>query len=171
LINFLPAPAQKEKSMSESPIDVVGHWSQNLLDPDVVNDVVAPDATYVSLNTENVELQKITPLAGTSYGPQAFLDNLAEIFSRWENQAFNVTTMFASGENVAVFGDFGYKSKSLDKVVSSPFSILVEVIDGKVTFSQFLEDSYATASSFREEGFWTVQTEAGAEPFQVSASQ
>jgi hypothetical protein len=52
-------------------------------------------------------------------------------------------------------------------VVSSPFSILVKVVDGKVTYLQFLEDSYATAASFRKDGSWTVQTEAGTEPFQV----
>ena len=79
--------------MSASPIEVVGQWMQNLLDPGVVNSVVAPDATYVSLNTEDAELNKILPWAGTSYGPQAFLDNLGTMFSRWENQAFNVTTM------------------------------------------------------------------------------
>jgi len=153
--------------MSASPIEVIGQWMQNLLDPDVVNRVVAPDATYVSLNTEDAELHKILPWAGTSRGPQAFLGNLGEMFARWENQEFNVTTMFGSGENVAVFGDFRYKSKSLGKVVSSPFSILVKVVDGKVTYLQFLEDSYATAASFRSGGSWTVQTQADAEPFQV----
>jgi hypothetical protein len=142
--------------MPASPIEVVGQWMQNLLDPDVVHRLVAPDATYVSLNTEDAELNKIMPWAGTSHGPQAFLGNLGEMFTRWENQAFNVTTMFASGENVAVFGDFRYKSNSLGKVV-----------DGKVTYLQFLEDSYATAASFRKDGSWTVQTQAGAEPFQV----
>jgi uncharacterized protein len=98
---------------------------------------------------------------------QAFLDNLGGMFSRWENQAFNVTTMFASDENVAVFGDFRYRSKSLDKVVSSPFSILAKVVDGKVTYLQFQEDSYATAASFRRAGSWTVQTEPAAAPFEV----
>jgi uncharacterized protein len=149
------------------PVEVVGLWLQNLVDPDVVHRLVAEDATYVSLNTENDELKQILPWAGTSRGPQAFLDNLRAMFTRWENQGFNVTAMFGSGENVAVFGDFRYKSKSLDKVVTSPFSILVKVVDGKVTFLQFLEDSYATAASFRKDGSWTVQTEAGAEPFQV----
>lgn len=161
----------KEADMSASPIEVVGQWLENLLDPDVVKKVVAPDATYVSLNTEDAELNKIMPWAGTSHGPQAFLNNLGAMFSRWENQAFNVSTMFASGENVAVFGDFRYRSNSLGKVVSSPFSILVEVVDGKVTYLQFLEDSYATARSFRKDGSWTVQTEVGAEPFEVGASQ
>src|SRR6266851_8701895 len=153
--------------MSASPIEVVGHWLQNLLDPDVVHSVVAPDATYVSLNTENADLSKILPWAGTSHGPQAFLDNLDQIFTRWETQAFNVTTMFASDENVAVFGDFRYKSKSLGKVVASPFAILVKVVDGKVTYVLFMEDTYATASSFRKGGTWTVQTKADAQPFQV----
>ena len=50
--------------MSASPIEVVGQWMQNLLDPDVVTSLVAPDATYVSLNTENAELNKIMPWAG-----------------------------------------------------------------------------------------------------------
>lgn len=150
-----------------SPIGIVGEWLQSLLDPDVVNRVVAPDATYVSLNYDNPDLKRIMPWAGTSKGPQAFLDNLRMMFTRWENQAFNVTAMFGSEENVAVFGDFRYKSHSLGKVVSSPFSILVKVVNGQVTFLQFQEDSYATASSFRKAGSWTIQTEPGAAPFQV----
>jgi hypothetical protein len=36
-----------------------------MIDPDVGNRVVAPDAVYVSLNTENRELNKIMPWAGT----------------------------------------------------------------------------------------------------------
>jgi len=153
--------------MSADPIDVVSEWLQSLLDPAVVNRLVAPEATYVSLNTDDPELQRIMPWAGTSRGPQAFLNNLGTMFARWENQAFNVTAMFASGENVAVFGDFRYRSHSLGKVVSSPFSILVKVVDGQVTYLQFLEDSYATASSFRKSGSWIVQTEPGADPIEV----
>jgi hypothetical protein len=37
----------------------------------------------------------------------------------------------AADENVAVFGDFRYKSNSLGKAVSSPFSILARVVDGR----------------------------------------
>jgi hypothetical protein len=87
--------------MPGSPIEVVGHWLQNLLDSDVLTSIVAPEATYVSLNTEDAELNQIMPWAGT------------------------------------------------------------------VTYLQFLEDTYATAASFRADGSWTVRTEAGAEPLQV----
>ena len=153
--------------MSASPIEVVGQWLQNVANPDVVNKIVAQDATFVSLNTEDAELTKILPWAGTWFGPRAFLDVRAGISSQWDIEAFNVTTMFASDENVGVFGDFRYKSKSLGKVVASPFAILVKVVDGKVTYVQFMEDTYAAASSFRKDGTWTVQTKADAEPFQV----
>jgi hypothetical protein len=51
--------------MSASPIEVVGEWLKNLTDPAVINSIVAPDATYISLNTENPELNKIMPWAGT----------------------------------------------------------------------------------------------------------
>ncbi len=78
-----------------------------------------------------------------------------------------VTAMFASDENVAVFGDFRYKSLSLGRTVTSPFAILVKVVDGQVTYLQFLEDTYATAASFRKDGTWTVQTEPDIAPFQV----
>jgi hypothetical protein len=67
--------------MSASPIEVAGQWLQNLLEPDVVNSAVAPNATHVSLNTENPELSKILPWAGTSHGPQAFLGNLGTMFT------------------------------------------------------------------------------------------
>lgn len=153
--------------MSASPIEVVTQWLQNLANPDVVNEIVAQDATFDSLNTEDAELKKIMPWAGKFVGPKAFLYIRAGVFSSWDIEAFNITTMFASNENVAVFGDFRYKSKSLGKVVASPFAILVKVVDGKVTYVLFMEDTYATASSFRKDGTWTVQTKADAEPFQV----
>jgi hypothetical protein len=37
--------------MPASPIEVVGQGLQNLLNPDVVNSLVAPDATYVRSST------------------------------------------------------------------------------------------------------------------------
>jgi hypothetical protein len=153
--------------MVASPLEIVRTWLQNPLDPEVVNRVIAPDAVYVSANTENAELSKILPWAGTSHGPEAFLDNLGLMVHRWGNLAFNLDTMFASGASVAVFGDFCYQSKSLGHIVTSPFAILAEVFDGQITFLQLLEDSYATASSFRKAGSWTVHTDPDLTPFGV----
>jgi ketosteroid isomerase-like protein len=153
--------------VSTSPIEIVGEWLQNLLDPEVVKKVVAPDATYVSLNTEDSELKRILPWAGTSHGPDAFIWNLSEMFRYWQNENFEVTTMFGEGEDVAVFGTFTYRSNTLGKVVTSPFSIHVKVVDGKVTYLQFLEDTYATAASFRSAGSWTVHADPTGVPSEV----
>jgi hypothetical protein len=106
--------------MEPVPIELVGQWSQNLLGSDLVNRLVAADATHVSLNTEDAELKKIMPWAGTSHCRQAFLDHPGTMFTRWENQAFNVTAMFASEENIAVFADFRSKSNSLGEVRELP---------------------------------------------------
>jgi uncharacterized protein len=99
--------------------------------------------------------------------PSAFLDNLSTMFTRWENEAFTVTTMFASSDNVAVFGDFRYRSHSSAR--SSPHRSRSSSRSSteQVIYLQFLEDSYATAASFRQSGSWTVQTEPGAQPFEV----
>jgi hypothetical protein len=84
-----------------TPIEAVREWLQKLLDPDVVNRLVAPDATYVSLNSGSSELKKVMPWTGTATGPKAVLDKLGTMFTRWENQAFNVSATFGSDENVA----------------------------------------------------------------------
>jgi hypothetical protein len=91
--------------MTVDPIEVLGEWVENLFDPDVVDRLVLPESTYLSLNTDDSELPWIMPWTGTSRGPQAFLDNLGTSFMRLENQAFNMTTMAASGGTVAAFGD------------------------------------------------------------------
>jgi uncharacterized protein len=118
----------------------------------VVNKVVAPDATYVSLNTEDSELKRILTWAGTSHGPDAFIWNLSEMFRYWRNENFEVTTMFGEGENVAVFGTFTYRSNTLGNVVTSPFSIHVKVVDGKVTHLQFLEGTHIRDTDQRSAG-------------------
>jgi ketosteroid isomerase-like protein len=119
------------------------------------------------LNFDDPELKKILPWAGTGHGPGAFTGNVLEIFHRWENQNFEVAAIFDGGENVAVFGQFTYRSKTLGKTVTTPFSIHVKVIDGKITYLQFLEDSYGTAATFRVTGSWTVQTLADETPYTV----
>ena len=65
-----PALTRKENDVPASPIEVVGQWMQNLLDPDVVYSVVAPDATYVLLNTEDAELNKIMPWPAPHTAPR-----------------------------------------------------------------------------------------------------
>ena len=131
--------------------------------------LVAPDATYVSLNFSNPELKQIEPWAGTAKGPGAYSGTFMRVANYWKIEDFTVTDKFASGEDVAVLGRFTYRSVALGKVFTSPFSIHSKVRDGKMVHFQFMEDTYASAASFRQSGSWTVKTTLDSPPFEVGA--
>ena len=119
----------------------------------------APDVTYVSLNYSNPDLQKIMPWCGTSRGADAILKTFHEVAEFWVIDSFTPEQIIGDAENVAVFGRFSYTSAKLRKSVTSPFSILCKVHDGKVTYMQFMEDTFCTASSFRSGGTWKFQSD------------
>ncbi len=138
--------------MAKSPIEVVQAILADPTNPDVVNALVAADATYVSLNYDNPELKTIMPWAGTQQGPGAIISTYARVARYWQNEAFEVRDIFESGGKVAVFGSFTYRSTTLGKAITSPFSILAKVSGGKVTYMQFMEDTFGTAATFRSGG-------------------
>jgi ketosteroid isomerase-like protein len=156
--------------MSAMPTDVVKDFLQNTA-PDKVQPaarrLVADDATYISLNFDNPELKKILPWTGTSKGQRAFIDTGTRVAGYWTIEEFNVTELFGAGENVAVFGSFRYRSVSLGKVFTSPFSIHAKVRDGKIVYFQFMEDTFASARSFSKKGTWTIKTDPNGPEFEV----
>ena len=141
--------------MSPSPTEVVQKLLANTRNAALLNDIVASDATYVSLNYSNPSLTKILPYAGTheKSGPQAIIDTFTTVNTIWANEAFEVQALFGSGENVAVFGSFTYRSNTLGKACTSPFSIWCKVNgEGKVTYMQFMEDTLGSTDTFKKEG-------------------
>ena len=44
-----------------TPIAVIERFLANATNPEVVNELVAPNATYISLNYENEDLKRILP--------------------------------------------------------------------------------------------------------------
>jgi len=126
----------------------------NPTDLEHVRGLTTEDVTYVSLNFENPELNKVLPWAGTNRGPQSIVDVFTGIGKVWETKAFEVRDVIADGHSVAMFGSFTYKTRTLGKEITSPFSLLAKVTDGKIGYLQFLEDTFGTASSFRAGGTW-----------------
>ena len=143
--------------MGLSPIEVVQAVLKNPTDLASVRKLVAPDATYVSLNYSNPELQRIMPWAGTQTGPEAIVSTYTRVGRYWKNEGFDVQDIFESGGKVAVFGSFTYRSNTLGKAVTSPFSIFAKVKNGQITYMQFMEDTFATAASFRSGGAGTYR--------------
>ncbi len=145
--------------MEMAATDIVRALLDDPTNPAVVRRLVAPDATYVSLNFDNPELRRIMPWAGTRTGPDAVLDTYTSVNRFWRSEAFAIDELFGEGGSVAVFGRFTYRSVTLGKAVTSPFSILAKVQDGKITFMQFMEDTFGTAATFRTGGIATYRSD------------
>ena len=131
-----------------TPIEAINKFLANTTNPDEIRTVVADDATYVSLNYSNPELEKIMPWCGTKKGPEAFINNFAMVWECWEALEFEPSDIFGSDERIAVFGHFKYRSKALNKIVNTPFSIFAKIKEGKIYYFQFMEDTLATSASF-----------------------
>lgn len=140
--------------MNSNPIEIVEQLLASTNNADVVRELVASDATYISLNYSNPDLKRIMPWCGThsQAGPSAITDTFVNVARHWENKAFTVQVIFGSDEHVAVFGSMTYMARVTEKTVTSPFAIWCTVVDGKVTYMQFMEDTFMTASSFEVSG-------------------
>ena len=125
---------------------------QNTSNLKVLQQLMTPDVTYVSLNFDNPELKKIEPWAGTHKGPQELADVFVAIQRCWTTLDFKVTDTIEQGNRVAFFGSFTYKSNVTGREITSPYALLARFEGDKVAYLQFLEDSYGTAGSFKTGG-------------------
>jgi uncharacterized protein len=145
--------------MAQEPKEIVRTLLQFVRDPKVVKELCAPDVTYVSLNYSNPDLHKIMPWCGTGRGADAIIKTFHDVAEFWSIDSFTPETTLGEGENVAVFGRFTYTSAKLRKTITSPFAVFCKVKESKVTYMQFMEDTFCTASSFRSGGVWKFQSD------------
>lgn len=143
-----------------SPTDIVRKVLANTLDEDILRELVAPDAAYISLTYDNPELTKILPWAGTSPtgGAAAIIKAFGGVEQHWQNELFEILTCFCVEEDVAVFGKFTYRSRTLGRASTSPFAMWCKVRDGRIILLQFLEDSFGTTNTFYTGGKRTYST-------------
>ena len=151
--------------MPKSNVEIVQELLKGSTNPEVVNRLVSPHAVYVSLTYDNPELKKLMPWAGTHQdGQAAILKTFQDVNTRWKIEDNEIGEIFGEGGNVAVFGRFTTLSVTLDKKFTSPFAILCKLEDGLVTYMQYMEDTFGTASTFRSSGTWTFKSDpAGGE--------
>lgn len=76
----------------------------------------------------------------------------------WHVDNFSIEAAFGQDENVAVFGRFTYTSTVMLKSVTSPFAVFAKVRNGRCTYMQFMEDTFATGASFESGGSWTLRS-------------
>ena len=138
--------------MSNNLTAVLQEVLQNTTNLKALQQLMTPDATYVSLSFDNPELKKVMPWTGIHKGPQALADVFVAIQRYWKTLDFKVTDAIEQGSRVALFGSFTYKSNVTGKEITSPFGLLARFEGDKVAYVQFLEDSYGTAGSFKTGG-------------------
>jgi uncharacterized protein len=159
----LKSPKQRKSAKDEiGALEIIKAILENPKDIKNVRSLTTKDVTYVSLNHENPDLKRIMPWCGTSRGPESIVKTFVDVGRFWRVKSFNTEAMFADGENVAVFGRFAYESAVLSKTVTSPFAVFAKVRDGRCVYMQFMEDTFATAASFRSGGKWTFHSDPGA---------
>ncbi len=142
--------------MDKSPIQIVQELLASATKPEVVEALVAEDATYVSLSFDNPDLTRVMPWAGThaGNGRAAILKTFQDVSTWWTVVAFEPRFVFGEGENVAIFGSFTLRSTVLGKTVTSPFAIHAVVTEGQVRYMQYMEDTFLTSSTYRSGGAW-----------------
>jgi uncharacterized protein len=157
-INFIQHEPEKQTNerennhMSTNLTAVLQELLQNTSNLKVLRQLMTPDATYVSLNFNNPDLKKVEPWTGTHKGPQELSDVFAAIQRFWKTLDFKVTDTIEQGNRVAFFGSFKYKSNVTGREITSPFGLLARFEGDKVSYMQFLEDTYGTAGSFKTGG-------------------
>lgn len=123
-----------------------------------VRALTTPDVRYVSLNDDNPELHAVMPWSGSGQGAEAIVRAFTLVRRAWDTVKFEPEQVFASEGNVALFGHFTYQSTAMRKTITTPFAIRAAVREDKVSFMQFMEDTFGTAASFRSGGSWRFRT-------------
>ena len=150
--------------MTKTPVEVVQALLAGRKDITTVRSLCTPNVTYVSLNYSNPDLQKSMPWCGTYTGPEALVSTFVRVEEFWKLDDFSPEAIFGDDDHVAVFGSYTLTSTVLGKTTTSPFSIYFKLTDGKISYMQYMEDTFATSATFRSGGTWTFRSDpAGGE--------
>lgn len=142
-----------------SPLAVLKSILSNPTDLTFVEQFTTDDFTYVSLNYENPDLNRIMPWAGTNRGSRGMVQTFIDVGLYWTMDDFQIQDSFENKDGAAMFGYFTYTSNALGKTVTSPFAVLARGEEGKLSYVQFMEDTFATARSFRESGEYVIKAD------------
>lgn len=149
--------SKAEPASDTSPLAVLQKILSNPTDLDFVKQYTTDDFVYVSLNYENKELKEILPWAGTTKGTEGLVQTFIDVHRYWRVDDFQIQDSFENDNGTAIFGTFTYTSNTLGKTVTSPFAVLARAENGKLSYVQFMEDTFATIRTFRESGEYLIK--------------
>lgn len=148
-----------DPASTASPLAVLKSILSNPTDLEFVRGLTTENFVYVSLNYEHPELKRIMPWAGTNVGTEGLVQTFIDVGRYWTTDDFQIQDSFENADGAAIFGTFTYTSTVLGKMVTSPFSVLARGGDGKLSYVQFMEDTFATVRSFRQSGEYALKAD------------
>lgn len=151
------ATSTTEPASNVSPLAVLQAILSNPTDLDFVKRYTTDDFTYVSLNYANPDLKQVMPWAGTTKGTAGLVQTFIDVHRYWTVDDFQVQDSFENEDGAAIFGTFTYTSNTLAQTVTSPFAVLARGGNGKLSYVQFMEDTFATVRTFRESGEYHIK--------------
>ncbi|KAK0949104.1 hypothetical protein LTR91_026725, partial [Friedmanniomyces endolithicus] len=121
--------------MTTRATNIISKLLANSTNLELVKELVAEDATHISLNYNDPELR----------GTIEKFDMHASFGGS------NTADASDKAKHVAIFGRFVDRSNSIGKLTDSRFAVWakVDVAMGKVTSMQFMEDTLSSANGFR----------------------
>ncbi|WP_347302990.1 hypothetical protein V5740_13520 [Croceibacterium sp. TMG7-5b_MA50] len=148
-----------EPASATSPLAVLQKILSNPTDLAFVRQFTTDDFVYVSLNYQHAELKRIMPWAGTNNGTEGLVQTFVDVGRYWTTDDFQIQDTFENGNGAAIFGSFTYTSTVLGRTVTSPFAVLARGENRKLSYVQFMEDTFATVRSFRDGGEYLIKAD------------
>lgn len=146
-----------DPASTTSPLAVLQTILSNATNLDFVKQYTTDDFIYVSLNYKNPDLNQIMPWAGTNQGTEGLVQTFINVSRYWTIDEFEIQDSFENKDGAAIFGSFTYTSNVMGKTVTSPFAVLARGENGKLSYVQFMEDTFATVRSFRDGGQYHIK--------------
>jgi len=152
--------------MSSNLTVVLQELLQNTSNLKVLQQLMSPDVTYVSLISTTVNWKTLCPGPALTRGRGRC--SMSSLRSNASGKLdFTVTDTIEQGSRVAFFGSFTYKSNVTGKEITSPFSLLARFEGERIAYIQFLEDSNGTAGSFKTGGATRFHSDPSGKEFEV----
>lgn len=150
-------PSTATPASLTTPLAVLQTILSNPTDLNFVKKYTTDDFTYVSLNYGKPEVKQVLPWAGTTNDVKGLVQAFVDVSRYWKVDNFQIQDSFENKDGAAIFGTFTYTSNTLGKTVTSPFAVLARGTNGKLSYVQFMEDTFATVRSFRESGQYHIK--------------
>ncbi len=137
-----------------TPVSLLTQFLDHRVTLEILKTIIAPKATYVSLNYVSDQFKELVPWSGTHFegGPQEIWDSFTGAAALWVEPEFAAWNIFGDHVNAAAFGNLTYISKYSGMTAKSLFSIFANVSDCQIQYLTFQTDDFLLSTAWEVEG-------------------